>query len=128
MASSAPNKSLAARASTVLTTAEVAATAFDLNNAFNSQVCVDVAFTLGMLTNVTLRFYASVDGVNWDAVAAPVAAPAAMAAVLTASANLAVPLPALPGYKFVRVSAQGSGTVTNSLLALSYRYLRRGSQ
>ncbi len=125
MASSAPNKSLTARASAVLTTGEVAATRLDLNESYGSQVCVDISFTLGMLTNVTLRYFVSMDGVTY--VPFDITGGAVVSTVYTADGTRSVWVNA-PGWKFFRVSAQGSGTVTSSLLALTYRYLRRGSQ
>lgn len=128
MASNAPNKSLAARASAVLTTGEVAATRIDLNECWGGIVTVQADFTIGMLTNVILKFYASMDGTNYYAIQANVAAAAAEVATLTASGTPVFAMPSLAGWKFFRVTAQGTGTVTNSLLALTYRYLRRGSQ
>lgn len=128
MASSSPNRALAARSSAVLTTGEVAASALDLNEAWGSNVNVHVEFTLGMLTNVVLRFYVSADGTNWKQIHAPGSTVAAMVSTLTASASINIPVPALAGWKHFRVTAQGTGTVTNSLLALTYRYLRRASQ
>lgn len=128
MASNSPNRSLAARASAVLTTGEVAASALDLNEAWGSNATVHVEFTLGMLTNVVLRFYVSTDNTNWKQIYAPAATVAAMTATLTASSSIEIPMPCLAGWKHFRVTAQGTGTVTNSLLSLTYRYLRRASQ
>lgn len=125
MASASPNKSLAIRASAVLTTGEVAATSFQLNEAFDSRALVEINFTLGMLTNVVVRFYGSMDGSTWFSVYGSTGA--ALTQTLTASSTIAIPVNA-QGYRFLRVSAQGTGTVTNSLLALNVRYLRRGSQ
>lgn len=125
MASNAPNRALAARASAVLTTGEVAATRIDLNECFNSQVSVQINFTLGMLTNVTIRYYVSMDGTTY--VPVDTAGGGVVSHQLTADTTRVVTVSA-PGWKFFRATAQGSGTVTNSLLALTYRYLRRGSQ
>lgn len=125
MASSAPNRVLLARASVVLTTGEVAATRFDLNEAWGSRVTVDLDFTLGMLTNVIVRFYGSMDGTTYKPIAP---GSAVMTETITANATRAYIIDGLVGWKFFRVSLQGTGTVTNSLAAVSYRYLRRGSQ
>jgi hypothetical protein len=125
MAASAPNKTFNARAAAILTTAEVAATAFDLNNAFNSTVTVDLSFTAGSLTNVTVRFYASHDGTTYKAIAV---AGALVAEVLTASAERCYVMPALAGWKFFRVTLQGSGTTTSSSATVTYHYLQAGSQ
>jgi hypothetical protein len=126
MASSAPNRSLAARAAAILTTAEVAAASFDLNNAFNSEVSVDLSFTIGSLTNVVIRFYASMDGVTYKAIA--VNGGTLMSETLTASAERCYPVPPLAGWKQFRVTLQGTGTTTSSSATVTYRYLRRGSQ
>ncbi len=124
MASSAPNKSLAARASAVLTNAEVKTAAFDINNAADATVSVDIAFTLGSLTNVILKFYVSMDGVTWID-AGDFAG--LNSYTLTASTTKAFCI-AHPGWKFFAVGATGTGTVTSSLLAVNLRYLKRGSQ
>jgi len=125
MASSAPNKAFVGRSAAILTTGEVAGASFDLNNAHESAVTVDLSFTLGSLTNVIVRFYASTDGVTFD----PIASPATVVTeTLTASAERCYVLPSLAGWKFFRATAQGTGTVTSSSCAFSYRYLNRGSQ
>jgi hypothetical protein len=126
MASSAPNRSLAARAAAILTTSEVAAASFDLNNAFNSEVSVDLSFTIGSLTNVVIRFYASMDGVTYKAIA--VNGGTLMSETLTASAERCYVVPPLAGWKQFRVTLQGTGTTTSSSATVTYRYLRRGSQ
>lgn len=125
MASSAPNKALIGRAAAILTTAEVAGASLDLNTTYASQVTVDFAFTIGSLTNVTVRFYASMDGSTF----VPVAANGAVVSeTVTASATRVYAMPHLSGWKFFRASVQGSGTVTSSSCAYTYRYLAQGSQ
>jgi hypothetical protein len=125
MASQAPNKVLAARAAAILTTGEVAATALDLNEAWGSHVTVQLDFTIGSLTNVIVRFYASMDGTTYVPIAA---ASALMTETVTATATRIYAPPALVGWKFFRATLQGTGTVTSSSATLNYRYLRRGSQ
>jgi hypothetical protein len=114
------------RASAVLTTSEVAGTAIDLDLCKNKQVVVDFGFTLGMLTNVTARFYGSTDGTNYFLLA-DLAVPGTSSIVLTASTDRFYVMPPLPGVKWFRVSVQGSGTVTSSLCDFTYLYDRRGS-
>jgi hypothetical protein len=126
MASSSPNRSLAARAAAVLTTGEVAATAMDLNDAWGSLVTVDVDFTLGSLTNGIVRFYASMDGTTYKQLI--VNAGTLMTETMTANATRSWSLPHLAGWKYFRASIQGTGTVTSSSATITYRYLRRGSQ
>lgn len=125
MASSAPNKAWIGRAAAVLTTAEVAGTSLDLNTTYASTVSVDVDFTLGSLTNVVLRFYASMDGSTWKQI---VSAGSVLSETLTASATQAFSMPHLAGWKFFRATAQGTGTVTSSSCDFTYRYLQQGSQ
>ena len=69
MASSAPNKAFLGRTAAILTTGEVAGNAFDLNNAHEACVTVDLSFTIGSLTNVIVRFYVSMDGTTYDPIA-----------------------------------------------------------
>lgn len=126
MASSAPNKGFLGRTAAVLTTSEVAGNAFDLNNAHESTVTVDFSFTLGSLTNVVVRAYASTDGVTFDPVTDY--SGAQWTRTETASVERCYAIPAMPGWKNFRLSVQGTGTVTSSSAAFTYRYLNRGSQ
>lgn len=125
MASSAPNKATVGRSAAILTTGEVAGATFDLNNAWGSQVTVDLSFTLGSLTNVVVRFYASMDGTTFDPISIGATV---LTETLTASTERCYVVPALPGWKNFRVSLQGTGTTTSSTANFTYRYLRRGSQ
>lgn len=126
MASSAPNKAQSGRSAAILTTGEVAGTSFDLNNAWGSMLTVDLSFTIGSLTNVTVKFYASTDNSTFDPIA--VNGGTLMQEVLTASAERCYVVPSLAGWKYFRVTMQGSGTTTSSTANYTYRYLRRGSQ
>jgi hypothetical protein len=125
MASSAPNKATVGRSAAILTTGEVAGATFDLNNAWGSQVTVDLSFTIGSLTNVVVRFYASMDGTTFDPISDGVTV---MSETLTASTERCYVMPPLSGWKNFRVSLQGTGTTTSSTANFTYRYLRRGSQ
>lgn len=119
-------RSMVGRAAAVLTTSEVAGTTLNLLSArpFEARLAVDVDFTVGSLTNCTFRFYASVDGANFDLI---YIGGTSSSIVLTADGDLCVVLPPLVGYKYFRVSAQGNGTVTNSSAAFSYRWLTRAA-
>lgn len=119
-------KALLGRASAVLTTGEVAGAALDLELAKDKRVTVDLSFTLGMLTNVTVRFYGSMDGTTYDLLG-DLAVPGTASVVLTADTAKMFLMPPLMGVKWFRVSVQGSGTVTNSLCDFTYRYERRGT-
>src|SRR5690349_20986042 len=122
MASSSPNKVLAARAAAILTTGEVAAARLDLNEAHASEVSVDLSFTLGSLTNCVLRFYVSMDGTTYVPLAD--VGGGVVSYTLTASTDRSFPVKA-PGWKWLRASIQGTGTVTSSSATINYRYLRR---
>jgi hypothetical protein len=129
MSGSNLNRNLVARASAVLTTAEVAATVIDLNDMSPAGLALWFDFTIGSLTNVILRVYVATDlaPTTWIPLL-DVPAGTAVAATLTASATGAIALPPAPGFKWMRVTAQGTGTVTGSLLALTWYYLRRGAR
>lgn len=126
MASSAPNKQLAARAAAILTTAEVAATALDLNKSYGSNVTASLDFTIGSLTNVTVRHYVSIDGTTYYPIV--VDGGTVMSEVLTASSTRAYVMPSLAGWKYYRMTLQGSGTATSSTASITYRYLAAGTQ
>lgn len=125
MASSAPNQAFIARAAAILTTAEVAATALDINSAWGGQLNVQLDFTIGSLTNVTVRHYVSIDGVTYYPLASGTAV---FSEVITASATRAYCMDVLGGWKFYRATLQGNGTVTSSSATVTYRYLKRASQ
>jgi hypothetical protein len=118
------NKSQVGRTAAILTTGEVAGTALSLAQCRDAQLTVDLSFTIGSLTNVTVRFYASMDGTTYDPISSGVTV---MSEVLTASTERCYVMPALSGWKFFRASMEGSGTATNSTANYTYRWLRRGS-
>ena len=115
-----------ARASLILTNAEVAGATLDLSKIHDSVVTVTAGFTVGNLTNVIMRAYGSKDGTTWDL--AYSSSGLASIVTLTASDTISIALPRLSGYLFARVTAEGTGTVTNSLLVTTYNWLRKGSQ
>jgi hypothetical protein len=120
-------RSQVGRAAAILTTSEVAGTSLSLLNSsvHDAQLCVDISHTEGSLTSCTFRFYASMDGTNWDLI---YIGGTATSITLEADGELCVSMPNLSGYKFFRASAHGNGTVTNSSAAFTYRWLRKGSQ
>lgn len=122
MASSAPNKHFAVRAAAITTNAEVAGTSFDLNEAKDSEVVAQINFTLGSLTNGIFRFYVSMDGTTFFTLMGPTGA--ALTQTYTGNATNAIPLNAR-GWKFLRISVEGTGTVTSSSATVGIRYLRR---
>jgi hypothetical protein len=118
-------RSQVGRAAAILTTGEVAGTALDLSVTKDHAVTVTVDFTIGSLTNVVLRFYASMDNSTYDLI---YIGGVATTNTLTATDTVTVVMPSLAGYKFFRASAQGTGTVTSSSATITYRYDRIGSR
>jgi hypothetical protein len=123
MASASTNKVFTVRASAVTTNAEVAGSTFTVNNAASSELNVHVSFTLGMLTNGIFRWYVSKDGSTW----VPMSDFAGnISYTLTASTEKVYNFDC-KGWRFFRVSVEGTGTVTNSLAAVTVQHLRRGA-
>lgn len=114
------------RTAALLTTSEVAGFALKLERCQDSRVTVDIGFTIGSLTNVKVRFYASMDNSTYDLITAPSGDD--MEYTWTASKERACIVPPLDGWKYFRVSLQGTGTATGSTATYKYRYLLRGSQ
>lgn len=112
------------RAAAILTTGEVAASTLTLARAHESELLVDLSFTLGSLTNVILRFYVSDDGSAWNTMCD---IGGNLSYTLTADTERCFLIKA-PGIKFFRASVQGTGTVTSSIATILYRYNTKGSQ
>lgn len=112
------------RTAAILTTGEVDATTLQAGDAYAGQFGVELDFTIGSLTDVTVRFYVSSNGSTWRTFADT---RGNESYALTASANKAYQFQA-SGWKFFKASLQGSGTVTSSSAAIVYRMLKRGSQ
>lgn len=120
-------RSLVGRAAAILTTSEVAGTTLNLltSNIHDAQLTVEITFTIGSLTNAIYKFYGSIDGTNFDLI---YVGGTATTITLTASGEICVSMPPLSGYKYFRATVQGTGTVTSSTTAFTYRWLRKGSQ
>ncbi|HEY3494736.1 MAG TPA: hypothetical protein VGK73_08630 [Polyangiaceae bacterium] len=118
-------RSQVGRAAAILTTSEVAGAALDLAQVHDSQITVDLSFTIGSLTNIIVRFYASMDGTTYVPV---YMGPTAVTETLTATGTRAYVVPTLAGWKKFRATVQGTGTVTSSSATFTYRWLRKGSQ
>lgn len=119
------NQSLAARAAAILTTSEVDCSTLNLNNYVRDQmVNVELAFTIGSLTNVILRLYASMDGSTWIPI--PLLDGATTSKTITASTTQAFGVAPF-GYNFFKASLQGTGTVTSSSATVTYRWRRTGT-
>lgn len=108
------------RTSAILTNAYVAGTVLkDCEN--KNQLILYVDFTLGSLTSVSLKIEFSPDGDNYyqeslGTILANDITEAGVTHTLTATGKVAIALPIKCSY--IKVSAIGTGTVTNSLLAI----------
>ena len=122
MSSPATNKSFAIRAAAILTTGVVNNTDFTVNRAWGSKFSLDIRFTLGSLTNVTLLYYVSMDQSTY--VPIETLNSGVVTLVPTGDITKVVNFDA-SGWQYFRCSAQGSGTVTSSSLTLTARYISR---
>ena len=116
------------RSSAVLTGSYVAGTVFgprginpDVDPVSNNQLLLYVNFTIGSLTSAELKVEFSDDGSTYyqetsSAVAAGTSTDSLVTHTFTATGNyrLAIPL----ADRYIKVSAKGTGTVTNSLMAV----------
>lgn len=116
------SKQQVGRAAAVLTTSEVAGTALKLDRVRDKRVSVDFTFTLGSLTNVVVLFYVSMDGTTYEPL---YDGATALTETLTADGERAYQMPQLAGWKYFRASVNGTGTVTGSSCAFTYRYDKR---
>lgn len=112
------------RASTVLTTGYVAGTVispFNANPALRNQLNLLIAFTVGMLTSASIKVEYSHDGTTYFQetfidISGAVGTMTLGTYKMTATGNYMLSIPIKSSY--IRVSAIGEGTVTNSLLAI----------
>lgn len=123
MASPASLKSSALRAAAILTTGVVSSTTFVVPKCWASRFTLDIRFTVGSLTNVTLLYYVSMDASTW--VPCETLGAGVLTHVLTADTTKAVNFDGT-GWAYFKVTAQGSGTVTSSSLTLTSRFATRG--
>ncbi len=115
------------RASAVLTTSYVAGTVIgptsDANDSVPSynQMVLYVSFTIGSLTNGKIKVEFSHDGTTYyqetySNVSAGVSTESLGDHTMAGTGNYRIPVPIKDNY--VRISAIGTGTVTNSLMAI----------
>lgn len=116
------------RASAVLTGSYVAATVYgeqgigsNQDPVVNNQLVLYVAFTLGSLTSAELKVEFSDDGTNYyqetsSSVSSGTSTDSLVTHTFTASGNYRLPI-AISDRK-IKVSVKGTGTVTNSLMAI----------
>lgn len=107
-------KTFPIRAAAVLTTSEVNGTAFPFSHVDDGRVSVLLEGTIGSLDQIVFRFYVSRDDSTYYAIdPVEVDFGGDDARTVTISA---------PGWKHLRVSAQGYGTVTNSSATVTALY------
>lgn len=116
------------RNSAVLTTSYVAGTVYqeqglgqNIDPIMNNQLMLYVALTLGSLTSAELKVEFSDDGTNWyqetsSSVSAGTSTDSLVTHTFTASGNYRLPISIAD--RKIRVSVKGTGTVTNSLMAV----------
>ena len=108
------------RTSSALTAEYVAGEVIEINN--KSQCTLLVEFTIGSLTSMTLKFEVSYDGITYYQLPVMVAgtggdsSPSLETITLSATANWAFNM--YMHNLYLKVSAIGTGTVTDSLLAI----------
>lgn len=111
---------IAVRASAVLTNGYVAGTILDVSEA--NQVSIFIDFTIGSLTSASVKIETSPDGTNYfqetfDAISAGVNTESAGTHLLGATGTYVLNIPVMA--KTMKISAIGTGTVTNSLMAVT---------
>lgn len=112
------------RASAVLTGSYVAGTVLNYTNvnpALHNQLNLLVSFTIGSLTTCEIKIEYSHDGSNYyqetfEAISGGTSSMSLGAYQLSATGNYVISVPIKSSY--IKVSAKGTGTVTNSLLAI----------
>lgn len=115
------------RSSTVLTGSYVAATTYgptgvtNLDPVSNNQLMLYVSFTIGSLTSAELKVEFSDDGTTYyqetsTSVSSGVSTDSLLNHTFTATGNYRLLIPITD--KYIKVSAKGTGTVTNSLLSI----------
>lgn len=110
---------LAARSAAVLTNSAVAAKVMNVFDIPEGIVSVEVSFTLGSLTNGIFNPQVSMDSSTWFDLSDP------GALTLTATGTKAFPC-VCKGWKFFRVTATGTGTVTSSSATINYHWQKAG--
>ncbi len=118
----------AVRASTVLTGSYVAGTVLGplgkgqrTDPVDNNQLNLYVSFTIGSLTSAEIKVEFSDDGTTYyqetaSAISSGTSTDSVLAHTVTATGNYRIPIAIADRY--IKVSAKGTGTVTNSLLQI----------
>lgn len=119
-ASAFPTTVSTVRTSSVLTNGYVAGTTIDVTG--KNQLSLFLDFTIGSLTSMSLKVEFSPDGTTFfqetfDSISAGVNTESAGTRLFAATGTYTLNIPVM--CKSVKVSAIGTGTVTNSLLAIS---------
>lgn len=108
------------RAAAILTNSEVFGTSLDLQVVSNGcEVVVDLDFTIGSLTNMIVVMYGSADDTTFKPIRMGATA---VTETLTASGTRLYALD-IPGVRYFKPGVVGTGTVTASSCAFTYRYI-----
>ena len=115
----ATKKSKVLRASAILTGSAVASTSFSLDTTIGSKCSIVLDVTIGSLSLVTFAFQVSSD----DSTYTPYMLESGFSSVnIDATGTLSVTVHA-PGWKYLQVTALGTGTATNSTATITARYV-----
>jgi len=111
------------RTSLITTTSYVAGTVLEDMESFN-QLILEVAFTIGSLTSAELKIEYSNDGTTYfqdtnKSISSGVSTLYLANYTWTAGGNYQIEVPVLA--RFIKISVKGTGTVTNSLIAITSR-------
>lgn len=114
-------KNVPVRAASILTDAYVAGTVIEDAHKFN-QLSLNIAFTIGSLTDCQIKVEVSMDGTNYyqllsDSISAGVNTVSGLVYKLTANTSGST-IPLAINTKYIKISAIGAGTVTGSSLKI----------
>lgn len=110
------------RSAAILTNSYVAGTVLENCQNYNA-MSLNIAFTLGSLTDAQIKVEVSADGTNYyqlysDSISGGVNSPAALVYKFTGNAACST-TPVNLSTKYIKISAIGTGTVTGSSLAIT---------
>jgi len=120
------NKQFTVRDSAVLTDTYVAGTVINLTDGGFNQLVIYPSFTIGSLTSAEIKVEFSKDGTTYhqETLEEPTSASGTITAYaaehkLGSTYNPRIPVPIHSGETHIKISAKGTGTMTNSLLAIN---------
>jgi hypothetical protein len=120
------SKQFTVRDSAILTGSYVAGTVINLAEGGFNQLVINPQFTIGSLTSASIKVEFSKDGTTYqqETYEEPTLGTGTITAypavhVLGSTYNPRIAIPILPGEQYIKISALGTGTATDSLLAIN---------